>query len=434
MLEYVFPVHPARHLTVRIVSLLAILFSLIVVSGCTSTPDINSSDSDRDGLFNGNSGFGDGNSGNAGKTTSSGEYESTDVQRFRGIKMPDLLARMDSADSTDWKVVRKFVHPKVKAPKSWPPRNPAKMSSSQKKYYNYVKWPTHIRELLQSKNWDSAETRTRLTNYGRMYYIVYRFQTRKKAGNEAPIWREFAESMLVYGDDGQEMLVNNLIVSLSSPNDSVILNAQDILIQVGPPALEPLCAALWTRHNQLVEYTDARGNLATKVVSNPDFNKHVADTIYFIGPRAVTQCIYELETMVDKRGKSGGTTWRFRKYFVELLGRFRDQRGLKALEAEITRVVVEEPDADEWAKNGRFVKDKRASDNAEFVFHEHLINAIGNIRDPEGLRPIIRLWSKDEFHEPAALEAILKITDKMVRSIEGARRLAKELKVDLKGA
>ncbi|MDC1142947.1 hypothetical protein OAU50_07630, partial [Planctomycetota bacterium] len=290
---------------VRIISLFTLAFGLVVLTSCASTSNVNDADADPDNLFGGDVGFGEsGNSGDPDKFDNKSEYESTDVQKFRGVRMSDLLARMDSTDPSDWKVVRKFVYPAVKRPKSWPPRNVAKMSSSQKKYYNQLKWPAHIRELLQSKDWDKPETRMRLTQYGRMYHLVYRFQTRRKAGNEGPIWREFAESMLVYGDDGQQMLVNNMIVSLSSPDQMVVSNAQDILQQIGPPALEPLCAALWTRHNQLVEYTDARGNLQKKVVSNSDFNKHLADTIYNIGPRGVTQCIFELESMLDKDGKS----------------------------------------------------------------------------------------------------------------------------------
>lgn len=404
---------------------------LLILTACESTP--NEGDSyDNDDLWSGSGGFGENRKGDS-SNESPTEYQSTDVQKFRGIKMPELLNRMERDDPADWAVVRKYVYPALKRPKQWPPQNFSKMSNSQQKYYNQLKWPAHIRGILQSKKWNDEKSRKRLTNYARMYQLVYRFQNRKKHGHEGPIWKEFAESMLVYGDDGQTMLINNMIVSLSSPDDQVVSLAQHILLQIGPPALEPLCAALWTRHNQLVEYTDARGHYQTKVVSNPDFNKAIADTIYDIGPRAVNQCIYELENTLDKDGKARGTTWRFRKYFVELLGRFGDPRGLKALEAEIDRVIVEEPDLKEW-KKGRFVKDALASSTAEFLFHEHVISAIGNINDPQGLRPIIRLWSKDEFHETSALDAILSITNRMIRTIEGARRLARELKVDLKGA
>lgn len=414
----------------------SLLSTLLIVCGCQST-DQDSQDyyeNNYKDLF-GNGSFGDSEPAQK-RSRSSGGYNTTEVQKFRGIKMPDLLAQMESDRVTDWQDVRNYVYPVAQRPKSWPPKSLSKMSGSQKAYYGQLMWPTHIRKLLRSKEWDGAKTRKRLSQYGRMYYLVFKFQNEPKSkypSIEDPRWKEFAEAMLVYGNDGQLMLIHNMIVSLSSPDTRVISNAQSILYQIGAPALDPLCAALWTRHNQLTEFTDENGDMQIKSVSNPDFNTHIADTIFSIGPRAVSHCIYELENTLDKNGKARGTSYRFRQYFIELLGKFRDPRGLKAIEAELDRVIVEEPDL-EMLRKGKFVTDERASDHAQFLFQQHIIAAIGNIREAEGLRPIIRLWATDEFHKPAALKAILKITNRMVRSIDGARRLAKELKVDLKGA
>ncbi|MBZ0137245.1 MAG: hypothetical protein K8I27_12840 [Planctomycetes bacterium] len=44
--------------------------------------------------------------------------------------------------------------------------------------------------------------------------------------------------------NGEELLVANMIVALSNPLEAVTSQAQDILVQIGEPSVEPLCAAL----------------------------------------------------------------------------------------------------------------------------------------------------------------------------------------------
>lgn len=385
--------------------------------------------------------------------------ERDEVMRFRGTEMPDLLERMDSDDPDEWLYVRRHVHPQPLPPLEfadgnvarvnydWPPADWTKLNARQKAWRSYVLWPEHVRGLLQQerlvdtkgqefqKAWDSAEVRTRLARYGRMYRIVYKFQSAPQYANdqrESEHWRQFAESLLAYGDDGRDLLVSNMILALTSPNESVIYKAQGVLIQVGQPAIESLCTALWTGHNQLVEAQDAKGETIYVVQTNANFPKYVIETLYQIGPRSVPQAIYELENTLDPDGEAKGTAWRFRKSFIELLGRFTDKRAIRALDAEITRVKIFELDRVELAK-GKRVVDKEATDHATYVFREYLLQAIGNIGAVEGLRPILRIWKLDDFHEVSAVDAILKITNRRVRTLSEARELAKQLKVDLQG-
>lgn len=398
--------------------------------------------------------------------------ERTDVQKFRGTEMVKLLEKMQSQEPDDWMYVRRHVYPAPQAPfeydengriarrnYEWPPEDPENLNDKQRNWMSYQLWPEHIRELLQQEEivedgytiqhaWNSEHTRKRLANYGRMYAMLHEFQTRQPYGSptrETEYWNQFAESMLAYGRDGEELLIANMIVALSNPLEEVCLRAQDILVDVGEAAIEPLCAAMWTMHRQLISGWEEEVDPKTgrrirtevyKTVGNPNFNKYIADALYRIGPRATGQVIIELETVLigegEHKGKFVGPGWRYRKFFVELLGRFGDSRALPTLEAEIDRVIVQEYDSKALAE-GRVKIDPVATDDANFVFHEHLIAALGSIRTPEALRPIIKLWKMDDFHESAAIDAVFKLTGKNIRSIAEARAIAENLKVDLKG-
>ncbi|MBZ0135019.1 MAG: hypothetical protein K8I27_01445 [Planctomycetes bacterium] len=387
--------------------------------------------------------------------------ERSDVQRFRGTEMVNLLERMQSQERDDWVYVRRHVHPAPLPPAEyddygriternydWPPRDPDDLNERQRQWMSYELWPDHIRGLLHAEDWDSDESRLRLANYGRMYALLHEFQTRQAHGSatrETEYWRQFAESMLAYGKDGEELLVANMIVALSNPLEDVCQRAQDILVQVGEPAIEPLCAAMWTMHRQMIAAWEEELDPDTgrrvrteffKTVGNPNYNRYIADTLYRIGPRAVGQVILELDNVViaegEHKGKFVGPGWRYRKFFIELLGRFGDARALPTLEAEIDRVIVQEYDEKALAE-GKVRIDPRGTDDANFLFHDHLIQALGQMRKPEALRPIIRLWKMDEFHENTAIAAVYKLTGKNVRNIADARALAEARGVDLKG-
>lgn len=359
------------------------------------------------------------------------------VSEFRGTEMPELLERLDSDDPDQWTYVRRHVHPAPQPPYTedgggnyaWPPQDWRRANARQRAWHSYLLWPEHIRALLHKQDWNEPDNRTRLARYGRMYRIVHRFQNAPEYASgvrESEHWRQFAESMLAYGEDGRGLLISNMILALTSPTESVVFQAQNVLAQVGQPAIEPLCAALWTGHNQLVEAQDAQGETIYVVQTNANFPKYVIETLHRIGPRSVPQAMYELEN-----GPTGGTAWRFRKNFVELLGRFRDPDAVRSLEAELDRVEIRELDRDELAQ-GREVIDRQATDHASFVYREYLLSAIGNVGAPAGLRAVIRIWKQDVDHETAAIDAIYRITNQRVRGTMEAEELARRLQVDLK--
>ena len=95
-----------------------IIFCFLIVSGCESTQT--NGETDRDGLFGSSGGFGENNSSDSELGSGGQSFRSTDLQKFRGVQMPELLNRMDSEDPGDWAVVKKYVYPVVKRPKSWP--------------------------------------------------------------------------------------------------------------------------------------------------------------------------------------------------------------------------------------------------------------------------------------------------------------------------
>lgn len=367
-----------------------------------------------------------------------------DVQAFRGVEMPKLLRRMESADSSDWNHVRRHVYPAPKPPAvvspegklvkrnyDWPPIDRSKMSAEQKAWFSFLLWPESIRNMLLADDWSEPAVRARLGRLGRMYETVHKFQSRKpdtSPTRESEHWRTFAEDMLAYGDDGREMLVSNMIMSLTNPDEQVVFQAQDILVQVGAPAIESLCTALWTGYNQLVMVELPDGRLDYRVETNANFPRFAVEVLYRIGFRSVNQAIFELQN-----GPTEGSAWRFRKHFIDLLGRFAEPRALEVLEAEVDRVKITEYDREQFAQ-GRQVIDQNATENAIFVYDEYLIKAIGELKNPEGIRAVLRLWKKDEFHETTAIDAIRRMTGKQVKSMDHARELAKALKVDLKGA
>jgi hypothetical protein len=392
--------------------------------------------------------------------------ERSDVQQFRGTEMVKLLQKMDGKDPDDWRYVRRHVHPAPQQPAEyangklrrrnfdWPPADPEKLDAKQKAWRSYLLWPEHIRVLFHRVDWDTESNRGRLADYGRMYSLLHDFQTRQPYSSptrESEYWRKFAESMLAYGDDGRELLTANMIVALSNPDEEVVFMAQDILVQIGEPAIEPLCAAMWTSHRQMIavweEEADPRdptGRLrirteSTTTVGNPNYNKYIVEVLYRIGPRVAGHAITELDMSVDETGKSVGTAWRFRRYFIELLGRLgpvlpANMRAdaLTTLEKEIDRVVVEEYVEEELAEGNRVVDPVR-TDSQRFLFHEYLIEALGDLGAIDGIRPILKLWKLDQDHELAALGALGKLAKRRVRNMEDAREVARTLKVDLKG-
>jgi hypothetical protein len=180
-----------------------------------------------------------------------------------------------------------------------------------------------------------------------------------------------------------------------------------------------------------------------QAVGNPNYNRYITDALYAIGPRVAGYAISELELSLAPdgpyKGKFVGPGWRYRRYFIELLGRLGPQLGVsmradavKALEAEIDRVIVQEYEAADLAK-GKQVIDVSATDDAQFVFHEYLIQALGELGAAEGIRPILKLWKKDSFHEVAALTALGKLSNNKIKNMEGAREYARARKIDLKG-
>ncbi|MBX3458961.1 MAG: hypothetical protein KF696_03210 [Planctomycetes bacterium] len=381
------------------------------------------------------------------------------VAEFRGVEMPDLLERLESTDPDQWHFVRRHVYPAPQPPREytrdgkpkvnydWPPADWNKLNPRQKAWRSYVLWPDTIRRLLQQEElrdadgfvvqdaWNSEKVRTRLARYGRMYRLVHKFQTAPQysTGNrESEHWARFAESMLAYGEDGRELLVANMILALTNPDAPVVSRAQEVLVQVGLPAVEQLCTALWTGHNQLVEAQDVRGETIYVVQTNANFPKYIIECLVNIGPRTVGQAIVELESTLDTEGEAKGGAWRFRKNFIDLLGRFKDPRAIRAIEAEVDRVRIVEYDREQLVQ-GRFVVDQQATDHAYFVYREYLLAALGNIGHKDGLRAVIKIWKKDEFHEVAAVDAVLRITGKRIRTMAELRELASRLEVDLKG-
>jgi HEAT repeat protein len=174
---------------------------------------------------------------------------------------------------------------------------------------------------------------------------------------------------------------------------------------VGPNAIEPLMDALWVA-----------------LAGNPNFNKNTVDVLVDFRERAVGPAISELI-----EGPRGGVTWRARRYFVELLGRLRDPRAIRAIKEEIEKTDISEYARDEHDQpiyeGGEMVVDKKRTEQAVFVFHEYCIEALGAIGRPEGLEPIVHLWEKDPDHIDGAQSAIREITGKRVDNVHEARKL-----------
>jgi len=367
-----------------------------------------------------------------------------DVGRFRGTKMAQLLQSLDSEDTAQWKLVRRYVHPRPTAPEDydakgklirqnfdWPPKDQRNPNDQQKAWRSYLLWPLHVRELMHKPDWDAEANRQHLARIGRLYELTWKFQQTPEYASptlESEHWRQYAESMLAYGEEGQTVLVSNMILALTNPSEDTVRNAQSVLVQVGDPAIEQLCGALWIGFRQAAVLDDG----SRTVQANPNFNKYVIDTLYRIGGHSVSQAIYELENTLDENKQARGSAWRFRKHFIELLGKLGDAKCLPTLEAEITRVKIEEYDAAQLAR-GKQVVDKEATEDARFVFGEYLLQAFSGIRSPNCLRGIIRVWEQDDFHENGAIDAVFRCTGKRVRSIQDVKDLAAKLKVDLKG-
>lgn len=421
----------------------AIVFALGLLAACGNPPPSNS-DPDPEG----NGGFGNQPKPANNEPDNEGKgitvvVDVNDVGEFRGTKMARLLQKMDSIDPAEWALVRRHVFPRPLPPAvydkagkltkrnyDWPPKDPRKPTDQQKAWRSYLLWPEFISDLLNAKDWSTPATRTRLANIGRMYELTWNFQRAKAYDSptqESEHWRTYAESMLAYGVDGERMLVSNMILALTNPSEDAVRNAQSVLVQVGEPAVEMLCSALWVGFRQAAVLDDGSYTVQT----NANFNKFVVDTLYRIGPRAASQAVYELENTLDDEKQAKGSAWRFRKHFVDLIGRFGLPDTLRTLESEIDRVKIIEYDPEEL-KRGREVVDEAATSDSTFVFREYLLQAFAGFRQADALRGVVRIWALDEEHADGAISAVLKITGKSVRSLEQTRALAKSLKVDLK--
>ncbi len=350
----------------------------------------------------------------------------TDVLKFRGIKMPRLLRELESKNAADWNVARDKVVPPAKRPANWPPQlvethtekqddgttriieKRIPLTKEQETYRQYMMWPKEVREKLQASDWNSAKSREWLVEQGRLYALVYEFETAQpqaRADRETDRWLGFADSMLKFGATGEHMLISNMIVRLGHDQQDFVKNAHIVLVRVGPTAIEPLMDSLWVA-----------------LAGNPNFNKNTVDVLVDFRDRAVGPAISELI-----EGPRGGVTWRTRRYFVDLLGRLRDVRGIRAIKEEIEKTDIQEYARDEHDqpiyKNGEMVVDVKRTENAVFVFHEYCIEALGAIGKPEGLKPIIDLWEKDPDHVDGAQAAIREITGKRVDNVHEARKL-----------
>ncbi|MCC6574652.1 MAG: hypothetical protein IT462_12790 [Planctomycetes bacterium] len=338
-----------------------------------------------------------------------------EVMAFRGAQMPKLLAHFAGNERADWEAVRRRVHPTPKRPAKWPPAGDT-LNAEQKTYRAWLFWPRLVRQRLAASDWDSVKSREWLVRQGRLYELIYRFETenpRQSKSAELDRWRQFAESMLAHGDDGRDVLMSCMIVRLGHDNEDIVLNAQSVLVQVGEPAIQPLLDVLWVFQ---------AGNL--------NFNKQAVATLANMGRAVVGAAIIEL-----REAPRGGTTWRSRRFFVELLGQMTDVRGVRAIVEEIEKTDITEYSADE---NGKSAPDAKATANAIFVFHEYCINALGKIEyggseagkkaAGEALATIVGLWEKDPDHVDGAGEAIFQITRKRVETLEEAKLLADKYK------
>ncbi|NUO16855.1 MAG: hypothetical protein HUU03_10485 [Planctomycetaceae bacterium] len=331
----------------------------------------------------------------------------TEVLRFRGVRMPKLLADLDSRDSRDWQFVRSKVVPPAARPKEWPPElvdaaeRRVPLTREQQAYRDYMMWPKAIRERLQAKDWESADSRSWLVRQGRLYAMIFDFDTAAPLSRrelESDRWLQFADAMLGQGADGQQMLISNMIVRLGHDNQEVVQNAQSVLWRVGPDVIQPLLDVLWLFN-----------------AGNPNFNKNVVATLAIYESRAAGPAITEL-----LEGPRGGVTWRSRRYFVELLGRLRDVRGVRAISEEIEKTDITEYRKDD---SGKLVPDPEGTASAVFVFHEYCMDALGKIGSKEGLAPIIKLWEKDDDHRDGAVNAIFAITGQRVKTLGEAKAL-----------
>ncbi len=355
----------------------------------------------------------------------------TDVLNFRGVKMPRLLRELESKDPANWGVARERVVPPVKRPAKWPPQLVDSRTETQKDgtvkliekrialtreqeaYRQYLMWPKEIRTRLQAADWNTAPNREWLALQGRLYALVYEFDTATplgRADRETDRWLDFADAMTAQGPDGEQMLISNMIVRLGHDQQDYTQNAHIVLVRVGPNAIQPLLDALWVA-----------------LAGNPNFNKNVVVVLADFRDRAVGPAITEL-----MEGQRGGVTWRARRHLVDLLGRLRDARGIRAITEEIEKTDIQEFKRDEndqvIFEDGKAVVDPRRTENAVFLFHECCIAALGSIGRKEGLKPILDLWEKEPDHIDGAQAAIYEITGKRVETLQEARALAAKLK------
>lgn len=350
----------------------------------------------------------------------------TDVLKFRGVKMPRLLRELESKNAADWNAARDKVVPPVKRPAQWPPQlvdsklvkqddgtsklveKRIPLTKEQEAFRQYLMWPKEVRLKLQASDWNSEKSRQWLVEQGRLYALVYEFdiaQPLGRADRETDRWLDFADAMLAHGAEGEQMLISNMIVRLGHDQQDYVQNAHIVLVRVGPSTIQPLMDSLWVA-----------------LAGNPNFNKNAVDVLADFRERAVGPAITEL-----LEGPRGGVTWRARRYFVELLGRLRDVRAIRAIKEEIEKTDIQEYARDEHDQpvyeRGQPVVDPRRTENAVFTFHEYCIEALGAIGKKEGLQPIIDLWEKDPDHVDGAQAAIYEITGKRVDNVHEARKL-----------
>ncbi len=403
-----------------------------VLAGCASAPTQNGDpvpdDGGRPATFDENPGEDEIFNGGKGRTTIKEENQTeldrarwdwyVDVLKFRGLRMPRLLDSLDSKSPEEWQIVRKKVVPAPTPPEPgtwWPPvlvdandkRIP--LTAQQQTYRDYVMWPKAIRTRLSANDWDSAANRAWLVRQGRLYAVLYEFDTRElltKRDIESERWLQFADSMLAHGKDGQDMLISNMIVRLGHNEQTVVQNAQMVLRRVGPDVIQPLLDVLWV-----------------SLAGNPDFNRNVVNTLVDFKERVVGPAITEL-----LESPRGGVTWRSRRYFVDLLGQLHDARGVRAITEEIEKTDITEYLKDESGKTvlrgGKPVPDPNSTEYAVFVFHEYCIEALGALGQTDGLAPIVKLWEKDEDHADGAIAAIYEISHQRVTRLSEAKALA----------
>lgn len=222
-----------------------------------------------------------------------------------------------------------------------------------------------------------------LAQQGRLLRAAHNFETETLEG-----WKTGVTEILIEGGEGRKFLVAQMIKRLAMAEGNFVELAQQILAEyVAEEAITPLVD---------VAHLSIGGQPGI-------FASRVAGALALIGPRASTEM---LRVFKDAKGNylaASDANWRTRRDIAPAFARMKYGVDQEQQRLDVAAILARD-----------LVEARFKSDNTRFIYHQVLVETLGDLGDSRAAPAIAAAWRADpEFLAPMARKALFKLTGEM---------------------